>query len=288
MAFSTVAVVGVGLIGGSFALALRKAGFTGRILGVSSPPAVRAALEKGVIDEAKPLEEALREADLVYLAQTIERIIETLKIADRFLKPGALVTDAGSTKAEIAAAGAACIRRGRFLGGHPMAGKETRGVEQAEADLFAGRTYVLTPQSPQDLESPAAAEFVDWIRRIGARPVFLDPVEHDRIVSWTSHLPQLASTALAGAVARALERGEEAQIAGPGLRDMTRLAMSSYEVWRDILATNRQHILEALEAYICELEQLRRGLERSDLSSEFAAGAEFAARLRAKPPGDLA
>jgi len=257
-------------------------------LGVSSPPAVRAALEKGVIDEAKPLEEALAEADLVYLAQTIERIKETLKAADRFLKPGALVTDAGSTKAEIAAAGAECIRRGQFLGGHPMAGKETRGVEQAEADLFAGRTYVLTPLGPQDLESPAAVELVDWIRRIGARPVFLDPIEHDRIVSWTSHLPQLASTALAGVVGKALERSEAVRIAGPGLHDMTRLALSSYEVWRDILATNRQHVLLALETYISELERMRSELEQSDVEQEFAKGAKFAALLRRKLWGDLA
>jgi prephenate dehydrogenase len=280
MGFETIAVTGVGLIGGSFALALRKAGFQGRILGVSSPPAVEAALARGIIDEAASLERALPQADLVYLAQPIERILTTLERADAFLKPGALVTDAGSTKAQIAETGRRAIQRGQFLGGHPMAGKETRGVAEAEADLFAGRTYVLTPEGPRDLETPAAVEFLDWIRRIGGVPVILDPVEHDRVVSWTSHLPQLASTALAGAVARGLDIGGYAQVAGPGLRDMTRLALSSFDIWKDILETNRPHIERALDAYIEELQRLRARVAAPGLRDEFETGAEFAALLR--------
>lgn len=280
MGFESVAVVGVGLIGGSFALALRKAGFRGRVIGVSSRPAVEAALAHRVIDEAAPLEQALPQADLVYLAQPIERILATLERVDAFLKPGALVTDAGSTKARIAATGRRAVQRGQFLGGHPMAGKETRGVAEAEPDLFAGRTYVLTPDGPQDLETPPAAEFVEWIRRIGGVPVILDPVDHDRVVSWTSHLPQLASTALAGAVARGLDIGGYARVAGPGLRDMTRLALSSFDIWKDILETNRPQIERALDAYIEELQRLRARVAAPGLKDEFETGAEFAARLR--------
>ena len=280
MAIGTVVIVGVGLIGGSSALALRKAGFAGRILGVSSPRAVEAALARGVIDEARPLEAALPAADLVYLAQPIDRILQTIAMIDPLLREGALVTDAGSTKARIAEAGARSIRRGRFLGGHPMAGKETRGVEEAEAGLFAGRTYVLTPQGPQDMETPAAAEFLEWIRRIGGVPVFLEPAEHDRVVSWTSHLPQLASTALAGAVAGGIDILSYGRVAGPGIRDMTRLALSSFDIWRDILETNRPEIERALDAYIAELLKVRSKVAETGLAGEFEAGAEFAARLR--------
>ena len=118
----TVAIVGVGLIGGSFGLALRKAGFRGRLIGVSSASAIREALERGAIDEALPLAEAVAQADLVYLAQPICRILETLAALDGWLRPGSLVTDAGSTKSRIVELGRRAIRRGQFLGGHPMAG----------------------------------------------------------------------------------------------------------------------------------------------------------------------
>src|SRR5262249_35867358 len=121
---NTVSIVGVGLIGGSFALALRKAGFSGRIIGVSSARTLAAALERGVIDEALPLEQAAAVSDLVYLSQPIEQILTTLPALDAHVRPGALVTDAGSTKHSIVERAAGCIRRGRFIGGHPMAGKE--------------------------------------------------------------------------------------------------------------------------------------------------------------------
>ena len=159
----TVVIVGVGLIGGSFALALRKAGFGGRIIGVSSPKTVEAARKRGAIDEAASLEKAVPWADLVYLAQPISRIVSTIEDIEPLLREGALVTDAGSTKAEIVAQAGRFIKKAQFLGGHPMAGKEKRGVEEADPDLFAGRTYVLTPEGPQDLETPAAADFVEWI-----------------------------------------------------------------------------------------------------------------------------
>lgn len=276
----TVTIIGVGLIGGSFALALRKAGFRGRILGVSSPKTLAAAKAREVIDEGAPLEQAVPEADLVYLAQPISRILETLPALGSLLRPGALATDAGSTKAEIVAAARGHLPRGQFLGGHPMAGKEKRGVEEADPDLFAGRTYVLTPEGPQDLESPAAEQFLEWIRRIGGQPVVLSPEEHDRVVSLTSHLPQLASTALAALLARRLEEDRHRAVAGPGLLDMTRLAMSSHEIWQDILATNRGAVATALDAYIDELRRLRETLASEETAREFDLAAGFASRLR--------
>ena len=274
----TVAIIGVGLIGGSFGLALKKAGFTGTIVGASSEATLRAALERGAIDEAAPLADAARGADLIYLAQAIGRILDILHHVDGFVNRGTLITDAGSTKSAIVSAARKHIRRGAFLGGHPMAGKEKRGVAEADADLFRGRTYVLTPHDPAVLGTPAAAEFLEWLTRIGALPVILSAEEHDRIVAFTSHLAQLASTALAATVAE--QAGDHLAVAGPGLADTTRLALSSFEVWRDILATNSPSIEQALTAYIIKLEHLRDNLRTREIESEFEIASALAATLR--------
>jgi len=283
----TVAIVGVGLIGGSFGLALRKAGFGGRLIGVSSPGAVRDALARGAIDEALPLAEGVAEADLVYLARPIGLIIETLGEIDQWLRPGALVTDAGSTKMQIVAQGARAIRRGQFLGGHPMAGKETRGAAEAEADLFAGRTWVLTPETPEELETPAAREFRKWLEAIGAVVVTMTPAEHDRVVARTSHLPQLLSTALALTLSGELESAGHLRVAGPGLADTIRLAGSSFEIWRDILATNTGAIDAALGAFMEQLERLRADLASEAMEESFAGANAFADRLRNARAGSV-
>ena len=277
---NSVAIVGTGLIGASFGLALKRAGFTGSVLGVSSEQALADAVAAGAIDRGLPLAEAAAEADLVFLSQSIGRILDTIRHLDPFLKPGALVTDAGSTKTEIVDLARQFIRRGQFLGGHPMAGKETRGAAGAEAELFQGRTWVLTPDEPAELETPAARGLVGWLRRIGARLVVLNCDEHDRVVAFTSHLAQLASTALGSTVAGNLTHEGHLRVAGPGLADMTRLALSSYELWRDILATNSEHIDRALARYIQELEHIRENLRTRQLQDEFARGAELAAKVR--------
>ncbi len=276
---NTVAIVGTGLIGASFGLALRKAGFEGEILGVSSRPAISDALAAGAIDRGAPLAEAAPRADLVFLSQTIGRILDTVRHLDPLVRPGALVTDAGSTKCEIVDTAREHVGRCQFLGGHPMAGKETRGAAGADADLFSGRPWILTPDDPSELETPAAQKFCSWIERFGARLVIVDSDEHDRLVSLTSHLPQLASTALAATLEGRLGEGARAA-AGPGLCDATRLALSGYDLWRDILATNAGYIDRALAAYIQELEHMRENLRTRQLQAEFRRGAEFAARLR--------
>jgi prephenate dehydrogenase len=274
-----VAIVGTGLIGASFGLALRAAGFDGRITGVSSAPAIAEALAAGAIDGAASLAEAAAEADLIFLSQTIGRILDTLHHLDPLVRPGALVTDAGSTKCEIVDTARRHLDRCQFLGGHPMAGKERRGAAVAAADLFRGRTWALTPDEPAELATGAATEFRGWLDRIGARVVVLDADEHDRAVAWTSHLPQLSSTALAAAIAEHLP-GDRLALAGTGVEDMTRLALSSYDLWRDIVATNPDHIERALGAYIQELEHLRENLRTRQLQEEFAAAARLAAALR--------
>ena len=277
---NSVAIVGTGLIGASFGLALRRAGFIGPILGVSSERALADAVAVGAIDRGVTLAEAAGQAELVFLSQSIGRILDTLRHLDPLLRPGALVTDAGSTKNEIVDHARQFIRRGQFLGGHPMAGKELRGAAAAEAGLFQGCTWVLTPDEPSELETPAARAFLDWLDRIGARLVALDCDEHDRVVAFTSHLAQLASTALASSVGENLSEERHLRVAGPGLRGMTRLALSSYDLWRDILATNTEHIDRALSRYVQKMEYIRDNLRTRQLQNEFAHGADLAARLR--------
>src|ERR1700693_130567 len=140
-----VAIVGTGLIGASFGLALRQAGFDGSIVGVSSARALTEAQDCGAIDRGGPLAEAVAQADLIFLSQTIGRILDTIRHLDPLVRPGALVTDAGSTKCEIVDTASQNLARCQFLGGHPMAGKERRGASAASADLFQGQTWVLTP-----------------------------------------------------------------------------------------------------------------------------------------------
>jgi prephenate dehydrogenase len=271
-----VAIVGTGLIGASFGLALRCAGYQGEIVGVSSQPAIAAALAVGAIDRGAPLAEAVAQAGLVFLSQTIGRILDTIRHLDALVEPGALVTDAGSTKCEIVDLARQTIRRAQFLGGHPMAGKEKRGAAAADAALFHGRTWVLTPDEPAELETPAARQFREWLEGMGARIAVMDCDEHDRVVALTSHLPQLASTALAATVAGSAH----IEVSGPGLYDMTRLAASSYELWRDILATNTDHIERSLALYIQMLEHMRENLRTRQLQEEFQRGAVVAGRLR--------
>lgn len=277
----TVAIFGVGLIGGSFALALRQAGFKGRILGVSSPATIEKAVARGVIDEGAPVGVAAAAADLVYLSQPIEAILSTLHQVDAHVRPGTLITDAGSTKAEIVRRAARDVKSGVFLGGHPMAGKESRGVEAADAGLFAGRPYVLTPAPGMDLESGTAAELKTFIQAMGARLVILDPAGHDRYAALISHLPQLASTALAEVIGA---EPAAAQVAGPASVDLTRLALSPYDIWRDIFATNTASIDRVLGAYIEKLQQLRAELGKpsseSAMESAFERAADAATKLR--------
>ncbi len=273
-----VAIVGVGLIGGSFALALRQAGFTGRIVGVSSAETARAALDRGVIDEASDLEAAVARADLVYLSHSIGRILDLIPAVDAMVREGALITDAGSTKGRIAKLALETVRRGVFLGGHPMAGKESRGVASAEAGLFRGHTYFLTPARADDLDLPPVRTFVEWLGRIGAVPCPIAAGEHDTVVAMTSHLPQLLSTALAATLAARLDAATAQTAAGPALIDSTRLALSSYDVWRDILATNREAVDAALAACIASLASFRERL--TSLDREFDTASAFAGALR--------
>lgn len=271
----TVAIVGVGLIGGSFALALRKAGFEGEILGVSSEGAIEAGTRIGAISRRATLEEIAGVADFIYLSQPVGGILQTLEFLGPLAPSGCLITDAGSTKAAIVAKAGECIRAAQFIGGHPLAGKEQRGAEFADAGLFNGRPYVLTPTGPAE----KMEELRVWLRRMGAIVFELSPREHDIVVAFTSHLPQLLSTALSNALAEQQNTNFQ-QIFGPGLLDMTRLAMSTPEVWQSILETNQQPVLAALKAFDRSLSELQSAITSRELRLLFDSAAEFAQRLR--------
>lgn len=274
----SIAICGVGLIGGSLGLALRKAGFTGPILGVSSPRTIEAAVALGAIDRGVSLEEAVRVADVIYLAQPIGGILSTLEDLGRMKVESRLITDAGSTKSAIVAKAAEHIKGCPFLGGHPMAGKASRGVTEADPDLFRNRRYVVTPDGSSD---PTDAErgFLQWIAAIGSELVAMTPEQHDLTVAFTSHLPQLASTALATTVGSNLPE-KHLTVSGPGLQDMTRLAQSSYEIWADILSTNSSAVHHALSVYIDKLTEMRNNLQTPGLSDDFRNGQSVSSQLR--------
>lgn len=270
----TVAIAGVGLIGGSFALALRAAGYTGRIAGISSPKTIADSIERGVIDCGMSLEQAAVEADLLLLATPVRQILSTLPTLAT-AQSSLLITDAGSTKLRICEAGAS-IGPVQFLGGHPMAGKAVRGVVAAEATLFEGRPWILTPQRPEDVERGHAPEFRRWLERIGARVVILRPEEHDHVIAAASHLPQMLSTVLAATLRHHPQAEQVAALSGPGLASMTRLALSSYEIWRDILATNPEPIRAALQDVVSSLDQLLQSFDEPAFERAFSEGSDFA------------
>jgi prephenate dehydrogenase len=278
-----ITICGVGLIGGSLGLALKKAGFTGRIVGHGRPVTLEKAQRIGAIDAGSAnLAEAVADADLIYLSTPILNILELMEKLPSLLKPTALVTDAGSTKSVICEKGMALFPgKPGFVGGHPMAGKETTGVESADADLFQGARYALTPYSRHHLDPPVARAFVGWLDRIGARVLILDADVHDEIVTWTSHLPQMVSTALAVAVMENVRVPEDLELSAGGLRDASRLAESSYRVWRDICLTNAENLEQALTTFVQVLEHLRDNLRSRDLEHQFEQGNELRRRLKA-------
>lgn len=273
----SVAIAGVGLIGGSFGLALRKAGFDGEIVGISSPATIDAAIKLKAISRGVTLDEAIASADVIYLAQPIEVILQTLRTIGARARAGCLITDAGSTKYCIVEHAAQFLTPGTFVGGHPMAGKEKRGIEHADPDLFVGRPYVVTPTLPQP---PQLDEFRHWLRRIGAQVVETDPKQHDATVALTSHLPQLLSTTLAALLDESPQPLVDT-IFGPGLADMTRLALSSEEIWASILETNKTEIQSALGAFIENLQEVQKELRGAAVSRRFRSGRDFARKIRA-------
>ena len=279
--FRRAAVIGTGLIGGSFALALRKH-FPGTIVvGYNRAGSLERALARGVIQEAvSDIALAVRGADLVYVSLPIGATIDALATIASAAGPHALVTDVGSTKTAICKAAATHFRGGaRFLGAHPMAGKEKTGVDHADAELFRGAPYALVANETDS--DPRVQAFAEIVRALGAQPVWTDADTHDWAVGIVSHLPQLVSIALAQVVRDETdETGMPLTLAGPGLQDMLRLAGSPYNIWRDILLTNTDNAARALDRLAQAIDHLRRNLASKELEQEFAAANEVYKLLR--------
>jgi prephenate dehydrogenase len=282
--FSRVAVLGTGLIGGSFALAVRRVLPGGCIVGWDKPNVLERALELGVVHEVQPeLHDAVKDADLVYVALPVGLAIERLPEIARQVRRHTLVTDACSTKRAICATAEKCFSGGvLFLGGHPMAGSERSGIDGADASLFQGAKYALVgtedgsisgEQMRREGETDARiANFLRLIEATGARPIWIDAETHDRAAAFVSHLPQLVSVALAGVTREATDQtGLPLTLAGRGLRDALRLAGSPYSVWRDIVLTNSDNLDMALDRLAQAIEHLRAHLRQRELEEEFSA-----------------
>ena len=284
MAIRQITIIGTGLIGGSLALALKKKKFTGRIVGCDRAPVLERAQEVGAIDAAatNPAD-AIRGSALVVLAAPVVGIIDLIERLGPALPTKTLMTDVGSTKGEIADRAQKVFGRTvaqRFLAGHPMAGKEQAGVEFADADLFQGAAWFVSPFPGQDVYSGLSGEFLEWVEKIGARIANLPAQEHDELCAWISHLPQMISTALAASLVDQFGPAPLLEAGGRALREMTRISSSPYSMWRDIAITNKKNIGDALLKLEQRLAHIRENLDSRELAAEF----ERAHQLRKEKP----
>jgi prephenate dehydrogenase len=280
------AILGTGLIGGSFAKALRKYTPDMHITGWDREDVAHELKSSGVanVTFSGPIEPAIRGADLIYIALPIGVTLDILPEIAQNAAPHALVTDACSTKLRICTAAAELFEEEEsspiFLGGHPMAGRELSGFAQSDADLFQKATYALVGPSQEDRD-PRIVAFTKILEKLGARPSWLGAQQHDYAVGLASHLPQLTAVALGSFLYDRLdENGLPITLAGPGLRDTLRLAGSSYATWRDIVLTNREVLSAALDLFARRLDDLRERLGSRELEADFDAANELYKLLR--------
>lgn len=297
MRIERIAIVGVGLIGASFALAVKAAGFAGEIVGIDSPEALQRASSRGAIDRAEPdFESAVRGAQLIVLAAPVDANVAAVRSLASIADADALITDVGSTKQVISNVAAEVFGANanlRFLPGHPIAGKEVSGAEHADPDLFRGRPWVLTPAGGRRtlidprLNRTFHTDFIQLLERIGAKVVVTDPATHDRILAFSSHLPQLVATALALAVMDGVEDETALRdLSGRALRDMTRLAASDADVWTSIVETNRENIEAALAAVEAKIRDLRTAIGSPEFREQFERARSFNPDAEPKPKDD--
>ncbi len=281
-----VAVIGTGLVGTSVALAATRAG--DRVRGWDlEPERVRRAAELGGLEQAASLQDAVDGADVVVIATPIAAVPDLVRQALQ-LAPAAVVSDVGSVKSSLVSATLGAIGEqdaARYVPGHPMGGSERSGPDHASASMVDGIVWVLTPTERSAHEM--VERFEAWVRALGAVAVRMDPMRHDRLVAFVSHLPQVASTALMGVAAT--EEADEPEIlllAAGGFRDLTRLAASNPALWSEILVSNRDAIADAIDLYVAQLERLRDQIVSelgSDVTATFATAKSARLRLAAKP-----
>ena len=278
-----VTVVGTGLIGGSLALALRHRGI--RVIGSDKHRVLAKAKEIGAIDDG--VENPARAcvgSNVVILAANVGGIIDSIENLGPMLPRNVLLTDVGSTKVEILKRAKSVFGSSissRFLGGHPMSGKEHSGIENAESSLFSGAAWIFTPEG--DHLGDIAHEYIKLITSLGTHVLHLSAEQHDRLVAWTSHLPQMLSTAFAAVLEEESRRDAESsitqrqmhEVGGRAMRDMTRIAASPYSMWRDIALTNAGNIEHAILKLEQQLTHIRENLRTPELRAEFERAAKF-------------
>jgi prephenate dehydrogenase len=276
--FSQITIIGTGLIGGSFGLAVKKHGFQSRVIGCDRQPVLDRAMQIGAINVGiADAEEAIKGSDLVLLATPVGTIIDLIERIGPLVPTDALLTDVGSTKLEVVSRARAVFGQEasrRFLPGHPMAGKEFSGIEHASADLFSGNAWLITP--PEETLEHRARAFLQLLKRIGARVITMQPEKHDHVCAWVSHLPQMISTALAATLADEFDDDSlPVELGGRALREMTRIASSPYSMWRDIALTNTENMQQALVRVEQALAHLRENLKTRELEAEFRRANRF-------------
>jgi prephenate dehydrogenase len=276
--FGDIAIVGLGLIGGSIALAVRERWPASRVIAVDTPSILAHALSTGAIERAVDNVAAIGGADLVILAAPVRQNIELLQqVASTHDRTPIVVTDVGGTKRIIVEAARTLPASMTFVGGHPLGGAERGGFAFARPDLFAGRPWIFTPDGQRSAD--AVARLSEFVRGLGAIPAAMDADHHDRLMAFVSHLPQLTATALMAVVGRGAGL-EGVRMGGRGLTDTTRLASSPANVWRDICETNTEAIEHALDVLIERLTELRSGLRRGEtIDAIFDEAARWRAEL---------
>ena len=275
--FESVAIAGLGLIGGSIALGLRERWPACRIVGIDRPAVQAHARGSNAIDRAAASLADAGEVDLIILAAPVGQNLLLLEDAARQAGPRTVITDVGGTKRDIVAAARGLSRPGAFVGGHPIGGAERGGFGFARPTLFAGRPWIFTPDG--EPEENALSRLFAFARGLGAVPTTLDPERHDRVMAYVSHLPQLTATALMQ-VAGSGAHADGLRLSGRGLLDTTRLASSPASVWRDICASNADLITGALDELIAALTALRADLNGdATLEALFADAARWRGEL---------
>lgn len=280
MPIQQITIVGTGLIGGSLSLALRQHGFKGTIVGCDKSEVLQLAMQRGAIDRAEAdLERAVVGSEVVVLSTPVGCILSQFEAIAPTLPPTTLITDTGSTKQKFVERarmifGAEAGKR--VLPGHPMAGKEFGGIEHADADLFQGAVWLITPIVADQRYTALQEDFTTLLGAIGARIVVLDPERHDLLCAWISHLPQMISTALASVLHEELGDDETvAQIGGRALREMTRIAHSPYSMWRDIALTNSENLEDVILRFEQQMTHLRENLRGPGLREMFESANRF-------------
>ena len=272
--FARIAIVGFGLIGASIGLAARRRWPSASLIAVDRPDVIQSAMRTHATDIGGDDLSLCEGADLVILAAPVQTNIKLLSELPRYVPGTAVVTDVGSTKRQVAAAGSQLPARLPFVGGHPLAGAATGGLEAARSDLFTGRAWILTPGDDHDDAVQKLSIFVDGL---GATVRIMTPDAHDSVVAYLSHLPQLTATALMHLVGERTG-ADGLALAGRGLQDTTRLASSPADIWRDIAATNHDHIAHAIDELIEILLRMKKG---ETLGATFESAAHWKQVLEA-------